>query len=292
MKYMYSFLMLFLTLSCQNSDRKVDVENTYYKNGNIKEKIYNYKDTTFYVIYSVDGKVKRYRRIYYVDSNGSSQSGHFIDYYDDGRIKYEYFIKKNKLWGTSKKYYPNGNIENVGNYWKGLKDGIWKYYTENGDIIEEINFYDDIPEGMHNNYFEGSKIKKISFRNSNGKIIYYRKYNKLGDVLKEEGHPLSISFSDNVLRVGDTIELIHRTASVPDWDIQLTVKEIVPDLGKTVIKSDSTNKFFMNGLGKLIKTQHTFKNRGSYMWETELIIYDRVLKKQLTYRDTFSFTVK
>ena len=33
-----------------------------------------------------------------------------------------------------KKYYDNGQLEEVGNYKDGKEDGEWKYYYENGDF--------------------------------------------------------------------------------------------------------------------------------------------------------------
>ena len=47
-------------------------------------------------------------------------------------------IGKNNIW---KKFYTDGSIKTIENYYKAYKIDTWKYFYENGDILRIENFF-------------------------------------------------------------------------------------------------------------------------------------------------------
>jgi len=57
------------------------------------------------------------------------------EYYKDGTIKKEYFIRKNQLNGTYKEFYPSGNLKLIHSYLDGKKSNLSNYYFDEKDTI-------------------------------------------------------------------------------------------------------------------------------------------------------------
>ena len=78
-----------------------------------------------------------------------------------------------------KKYYPNGQLSEIGKLVNGKEQGEWKFYHENGQLyqtrlwsqgkfIDVVNCFDN----------KGNALKKGSLKNGNGTVHYY---NELGE---------------------------------------------------------------------------------------------------------------
>ena len=65
---------------------------------------------------------------------------HKEEYYSNGILKKEYYIRNGKFEGAYKAFYENGNIQAIGQHKNGKMTGIWKYYWTNGNIqtVQEI----------------------------------------------------------------------------------------------------------------------------------------------------------
>lgn len=261
-------LSLFLFCSCQNEQEKILLKKIFYKNGNLKEEVYKKGDTVFGRIYYDDGKVKQYIRTYNIDPTDSFLNGHSITYFKNGNTEFDFYYKRDKLNGTKKSYFPNGNISEV------------------------MNYREDIPYGMRVIYYADNKLKGISFRNKEGEVIYHRNYDKGGNIVKEEGFPLSESYSNFELAISDTLELFYRIGWLSGWEISLVIKEIKPNNGKIIMHVNDVDRFITNGWGKYIESYHSFKNKDSYIWETEITIFDTESNKELKHKDTFNFRVR
>jgi len=122
------------------------------------------------------------------------------EYYPNGKIQREFFIKDGKLEGYSKSWYSNGQLEFYSKYKNGQQVDTSITYLENGQVrffeifkdgksIYDIHYYDNgqIKSETHNpiksneinyrkDYYENGKLKlKIAVSNStfNGEGIYY-----------------------------------------------------------------------------------------------------------------------
>lgn len=268
------------------------LQEKYYDNGAIKEELYIIGDTIFGKVYSPNGKIKDFIRTYNINPEDSFLNGHNIGYYDNGKKEFDFLWEKGKANGIRKNYYPNGKIGSTGNFLKGLKTGIWYYYYSDGNTKEVMNFKDDIPVGMHFNYNDENIIKKISFRNHEGEIIYSREYSDIGTIINERGFPMSASFNSNILKKEDTLELFYRIGWLADWGISVLVKEMEPSKGKPIMQFTDSNMLTNEGWGKYFETYHVFKNAGSYVWKTEVKIFDGKFNREMRFVDTFKFVIK
>ena len=127
----------------------------------------------------------------YTDINGNKQ-GYWEKKYKNGNIAYQATFKNNKLIGTYKRYYENGQVfalikypehpdslAGVTYFWddgkllaKGhfieqkLKEGLWTYYNTEEKKIAEINYKHGVLNGKKTVYYHsGAPSYKITYKN-------------------------------------------------------------------------------------------------------------------------------
>jgi len=61
----------------------------------------------------------------------------WIRSYQDKFFSLRFFRKVYQEQGLHFTYYPNGNLEKQGAYYKGKKIGLWQYFNRKGVLIEE-----------------------------------------------------------------------------------------------------------------------------------------------------------
>lgn len=101
-----------------------------YKNGQVKS-IENFKN----------GKLNGEFKEFFEDGN-LSQIGTFKNgdmenikvFYENGNLKFEQNLKDRK--GKYRGYYPNGQLEIVGEVFQGDEIGLWKYYSEERNLLK------------------------------------------------------------------------------------------------------------------------------------------------------------
>ncbi|MUP36415.1 toxin-antitoxin system YwqK family antitoxin [Labilibaculum euxinus] len=105
-------------------------------------------------------------RITKIDTTFFTLKGRTIDYFRNGKIKYQCNYSNGYLNGNVYSYFKNGNPKYIGNFKKSKRDSVWKYYYPNGGIEKLIVYNQNIP------YFKEFYSKKGSpeFLNGNGKF--------------------------------------------------------------------------------------------------------------------------
>ena len=72
---------------------------------------------------------------YYTDeSQTTPYTGRYTEFYDDGMLKMELFLKDGRPEGTYVIYYPDGKIAEVRSYYHGIFHGEWRTYNEAGQL--------------------------------------------------------------------------------------------------------------------------------------------------------------
>ncbi|WP_075340412.1 toxin-antitoxin system YwqK family antitoxin [Tenacibaculum agarivorans] len=117
----------------------------------------------------------------FVSIIGIAQKVYQKNYYPDGSIQEEGWIKDNVKHDFWKFYYQNGKIKEKGHYKNGLKHKYWYFYRENSSKIKEGHYVNGI-ENKWWSYFnkDGQLIHKCQLRDNkkNGYCLVY-KQNKL-----------------------------------------------------------------------------------------------------------------
>lgn len=80
---------------------------------------------------------------YYTDeSQTTPYTGRYTEFYDDGMLKMELFLKDGRPEGTYVIYYPDGKIAEVRSYYHGIFHGEWRTYNEAGQLTGIASYKD------------------------------------------------------------------------------------------------------------------------------------------------------
>ena len=92
---------------------------------------------------------------YYTDETQTTPyTGRYTEFYEDGMLKMELYLKDGRPEGTYVIYYPDGKIAEVRSYYHGIfhgewrtysdkegqKDGPWRIWSDKGNLLYEM-FY-------------------------------------------------------------------------------------------------------------------------------------------------------
>ena len=85
---------------------------------------------------------------YYTDeSQTTPYTGRYTEFYDDGMLKMELFLKDGRPEGTYVIYYPDGKIAEVRSYYHGIFHGEWRTYNEAGQLTGIASYKDGQKDG-------------------------------------------------------------------------------------------------------------------------------------------------
>ena len=104
--------------------------------------------------YYNNGKLK----FEYEIKNGEKE-GFSREYYENGQLKKESCYKNGKLNGLCKQYYENGQLEIEGTYKDGKIDALFKSYYKNGELEIESVVKEGISHGLCKHYYENGQLK-------------------------------------------------------------------------------------------------------------------------------------
>ncbi len=135
-KFLFSALIAALLFSCSGPT----VKKEKYDNGTIKsEKTYQ----------KIEGKEQLVKEVQY-HPNGKKyiegefknelRTGHWVSYYDDGKLWSEGGFVNGESHGKRTVYHPNGKKYYEGSFDMGKRSGVWVFYDENGIKVKEVNY--------------------------------------------------------------------------------------------------------------------------------------------------------
>jgi uncharacterized protein len=119
-----------------------------------------------------------------------TRQGHFIYYYENGKLESEGKYSTGNREGDWIYYYDNGEKKAEGIYIASLAEGIWEYWHESGEKKAEGKYYNDNKEGIWNYWYTNGQLKNVETY-TKGEITsiigYFEngKINYKGDYIKE-----------------------------------------------------------------------------------------------------------
>lgn len=129
----------------------------YYNDGCIKaiSRFKNNGTVSYTVFYHSNGKMMAKGK--FINEKKDS----IWNYY---RVSDEMLVSKENYFDgethdESISYYPNGNIAEIINYNKGVKQGVWEKYFQDGNIQLKGNYFNDNIEGKFDIYYPGKILK-------------------------------------------------------------------------------------------------------------------------------------
>ena len=110
------------------------------------------------------------------------KEGKFVRYNADKVIVEEANYLADTLHGQRTLYTPEGNMEIIENYEKGVFHGPYKEFYPDGSILQEGAYVDGTMEGNWQSYYTNGQLKEVVMfenNNENGPFIEYHENGKL-----------------------------------------------------------------------------------------------------------------
>ena len=86
---------------------------------------------------------------YYTDETQTTPyTGRYTEFYEDGMLKMELYLKDGRPEGTYVIYYPDGKIAEVRSYYHGIFHGEWRTYSDNGQLIGLASYKEGQKDGV------------------------------------------------------------------------------------------------------------------------------------------------
>jgi antitoxin component YwqK of YwqJK toxin-antitoxin module len=123
------------------------IVETYYRNGNIRER-------------------------YYQDNDGRKY-GPYIYFYNNGQLQSQGPYDNDKRSGLWRYWYDNGQLELEEHYDNGKKSGLRREWYHSGLLRSEIQYMHDKEEGMFRTWYETGELKSEGYYNNGKKSGLY-----------------------------------------------------------------------------------------------------------------------
>lgn len=117
--------------------------------------------------------------------NDTLHGERILYYADSGKKQIVENYHKGSFDGIYQVYYPNGILEQEGNYIINVMDSIWVRYYDSGQLKEEVTFSDNEENGPFKEFHENGNIKAEGFyKNGDNEHGSLKLYNEEGTHIK------------------------------------------------------------------------------------------------------------
>jgi hypothetical protein len=207
-----------------------------------------------------EGEIKCYKNV--------DGKRYILDFYENGQVKTIYEMKLDEhdkiiFHGVVKEFYDTGELKMESSYLDNSLNGSVKFYYNDGKLETEGTYLAGHIIDESKSYYNNGNLKYYVFRDRDGNTRYYREYNKLGQLVKEEGNAIAyvLYSSDNSnVKIGDTITSKYKVANPPNTVIDL----------KLLVDNDNLD---LKNLDPL-KWSHVFNFSGKYKMKAVLQMRD------------------
>lgn len=124
---------------------------------------------------------------YYTDETLTTlYTGRYTEFYGDGMLKMELYLKEGRPEGTYVVYYPDGKTAEVRAYYKGHFHGEWRTYNEEGDLVGVATYKDGQKNGPWKIWNDKGVLRFEMFYTMGKKSGIWRTWDDGGNLLTEE----------------------------------------------------------------------------------------------------------
>ena len=123
---------------------------------------------------------------YYWTEEGEIYSGIHKEFFEDGTLKSSYSILNGELHGTVAFYYPNGNLEERGNYRSGNKDGVWEQWNQDGTKTGEAFYKKGNKDGIWSVWDDNGIQRYRMAYSKNKKVDVWKMWDECGGRVSEK----------------------------------------------------------------------------------------------------------
>lgn len=124
---------------------------------------------------------------YYTDETQTTPyTGRYTEFYEDGMLKMELYLKDGRPEGTYVIYYPDGKIAEVRSYYHGIFHGEWRTYNEHGKLIGLASYKEGQKDGPWRIWSDEGKLLYEMFYTNGKKSGVWRSWDEEGNLLSEE----------------------------------------------------------------------------------------------------------
>lgn len=124
---------------------------------------------------------------YYTDETLTElYTGRYTEFYDDGMLKMELYLKEGRPEGTYVVYYPDGKTAEVRAYYQGQFHGEWRTYNEEGNLVAIASYQDGQKEGPWRIWNDKGTLVFEMFYTKGKKSGTWRSWNDEGVLVSEE----------------------------------------------------------------------------------------------------------
>ena len=117
---------------------------------------------------------------YYTDETQTTPyTGRYTEFYEDGMLKMELYLKDGRPEGTYVIYYPDGKIA-------GIFHGEWRTYSDNGQLIGLASYKEGQKDGPWRIWSDKGNLLYEMFYTAGKKSGVWRSWDEEGNLLSEE----------------------------------------------------------------------------------------------------------
>lgn len=196
-----------------------------------------------------------------------------VELYKNGVVKKEFEVKGDSIkHGYYHEYYPNGNLKVTARYNENKLDSAYASFYANGQFSEKLNYSNGYLFGEQKFYFDNGALSKYSVVDGFDDVIYVKKWDRNGNVSKEEGVAISPNIycdkcEDNTIKKGNVVFFEGMISQPPNTKADITYMALNE---RGLMSSERLTASANN----TVKFEKTFKDTGEFVFSIACVLRD------------------
>lgn len=127
--------------------------------------------------------------LYFTDETQNKlYTGDYREYYDDGTLKAEIYIKDGNPEGLYVIYHPNGTPQEIRSYRNGVAHGNWRIFNVYGKLISEANYYNNQKHGVWRVWDDNGTLRYEMFYTDSKRSGLWQIWDEQGTLISSKSY--------------------------------------------------------------------------------------------------------